>query len=58
MIIKRTFEDFLKTGLIEYLDVNEESDAQIAVYEKDINRLISIFKSCLMVLQIYDDGLI
>ena len=33
----RTFEDFLVSGLIEYLDVNEESDALIAVYEKDIN---------------------
>lgn len=33
---EKTFDDFLKTGLIEYLDVNEESDALIAVYEKDI----------------------
>ena len=27
----RTLEDFLVSGLIEYLDVNEESDALIAV---------------------------
>jgi DNA-directed RNA polymerase III subunit RPC2 len=28
-----TFEDFLKKGLVEYLDVNEENDAYIALYE-------------------------
>lgn len=33
---KLTFDDFLKKGLVEYVDVNEESDANIAVYEKDI----------------------
>ena len=31
-----TYEDFLNQGLIEYLDVNEENDAMIALYEKDI----------------------
>ncbi|PRP77129.1 DNA-directed RNA polymerase III subunit RPC2 [Planoprotostelium fungivorum] len=30
------FDDFLKRGLIEYLDVNEENNSMIAVYEKDI----------------------
>lgn len=30
------FDDFLHDGLIEYLDVNEENDALIAMYEKDI----------------------
>jgi hypothetical protein len=25
-------------SLVEYLDVNEEGDSNIAVYEKDINR--------------------
>jgi DNA-directed RNA polymerase III subunit RPC2 len=30
------FEDFLHRGLVEYLDVNEESDSEIAIYEKDI----------------------
>lgn len=30
------FEDFLSRGLVEYLDVNEENDSNIAVYEKDI----------------------
>lgn len=29
------FEDFLVDGLIEYLDVNEENDAHIAVYQKE-----------------------
>ncbi|XP_024024074.1 DNA-directed RNA polymerase III subunit 2 [Morus notabilis] len=32
----RTFDDFLREGLIEYLDVNEENNALIALYEKDI----------------------
>ncbi|CAO3588090.1 unnamed protein product [Absidia cylindrospora] len=30
------FDDFLRKGLVEYLDVNEESDANIATYERDI----------------------
>ncbi|KAK7891116.1 hypothetical protein WMY93_023079 [Mugilogobius chulae] len=34
----RTFEDFLHEGLVEYLDVNEENDCQIAVYERMINK--------------------
>ncbi|KHJ43988.1 DNA-directed RNA polymerase, beta subunit [Trichuris suis] len=34
---KRTFNDCITDGLLEYLDVNEENDANIAVYEKDIN---------------------
>lgn len=34
---KATFEDFLKKGVLEYLDVNEENDALIAVHESDIN---------------------
>ncbi|KAG0230566.1 DNA-directed RNA polymerase III core subunit ret1 [Actinomortierella wolfii] len=33
---KMTFDDFLKRGLIEYLDVNEESDSNIALYEREI----------------------
>ncbi|KAG8200108.1 hypothetical protein JTE90_001961 [Oedothorax gibbosus] len=32
----RFFSDFLRDGLIEYLDVNEENDSYIAVYENDI----------------------
>jgi DNA-directed RNA polymerase III subunit RPC2 len=32
----RTFEDFIHDGLVEYLDVNEENDSNIAVYESDI----------------------
>ncbi|KAI0244506.1 DNA-directed RNA polymerase III complex subunit Rpc2 [Massospora cicadina] len=31
------FDDFLRLGLVEYLDVNEESDANLAVYEHDID---------------------
>ena len=34
----RTFLSFLRQGLVEYLDVNEEGDSNIAVYEKDINQ--------------------
>ncbi|KAM0786053.1 DNA-directed RNA polymerase III subunit [Microbotryomycetes sp. NB124-2] len=33
---KYTFDTFLQKGLIEYLDVNEENDAFIALYERDI----------------------
>ncbi|KIV99904.1 hypothetical protein, variant [Verruconis gallopava] len=33
---KMTFDDFLAKGLVEYLDVNEENDSDIAMYEKDI----------------------
>lgn len=33
---KMTFDSFLHKGLIEYLDVNEENDAYIALYESDI----------------------
>ncbi|CAM6092659.1 unnamed protein product [Calypogeia fissa] len=29
----RTFEDFLREGLVEYLDVNEENNCLIALYE-------------------------
>lgn len=32
-----TFDDALSRGIVEYLDVNEENDSNIAVYEKDIN---------------------
>lgn len=31
-----TFDDFLKAGLVEYLDVNEENDSLIALYESEI----------------------
>ncbi|KAI9823339.1 MAG: DNA-directed RNA polymerase III core subunit ret1 [Thelocarpon impressellum] len=30
------FDDFLSRGLVEYLDVNEENDSNIAVYETEI----------------------
>jgi DNA-directed RNA polymerase III subunit RPC2 len=32
----RTFNDCIKEGLIEYLDVNEENNALIAIKEKSI----------------------
>ena len=31
------FDDFLARGLVEYLDVNEENDCNIAMYENEIN---------------------
>ena len=31
------FEDFLRQGLVEYLDVNEENDCNIALYPPDID---------------------
>ena len=31
------FEDFLHQGLVEYLDVNEENNCNIALYESDID---------------------
>jgi len=31
------FDDFLTHGLVEYLDVNEENDSLIALYEKDLD---------------------
>ena len=34
---KMGFDDFLSQGLVEYLDVNEENDANIAMYEENIN---------------------
>ena len=32
----RNFNDFLDEGLVEYLDVNEENDCLITVYERDV----------------------
>jgi DNA-directed RNA polymerase III subunit RPC2 len=33
---RRTFDDFLKEGLVEYLDVNEENNSFISMYEREI----------------------
>lgn len=33
---RMNFEDFLKRGLVEYVDCNEENDAHIAIYEHEI----------------------
>ena len=38
ILFSRSFDDFLKEGLVEYLDVNEENDCMIALYESQINR--------------------
>ncbi|KAM3163652.1 DNA-directed RNA polymerase subunit beta [Lachancea thermotolerans] len=35
------FDDFLKLGLVEYLDVNEENDSFIALYERDLEPRIT-----------------
>ena len=34
---KIDFDGFLSRGMVEYLDVNEENDSNIAMYEPDIN---------------------
>lgn len=34
----RNFEDFLHESLVEYLDVNEENDCNVALYEHTINK--------------------
>ncbi|KAI3555353.1 DNA-directed RNA polymerase III subunit RPC2 [Colletotrichum abscissum] len=36
---KATFDDFLTHGIVEYLDVNEENDTLVALYEKDVTPL-------------------
>ena len=33
---KLKFSDFVKKGLVEYLDVNEENDSVIAIYESEV----------------------
>ncbi|XXG97729.1 DNA repair protein rhp57 [Hypoxylon texense] len=35
---KASFDDFLRQGIVEYLDVNEENDTLVALYEKDITK--------------------
>ncbi|CAG9938938.1 unnamed protein product [Clonostachys rosea f. rosea IK726] len=35
---KATFDDFLRKGVVEYLDVNEENDALITIYEDQITQ--------------------
>lgn len=32
----RTFDDLVREGKVEYVDVNEETDCNIAVYDKDV----------------------
>jgi DNA-directed RNA polymerase III subunit RPC2 len=34
---KMDFDDFLYRGIVEYVDVNEENDSNIALYENEIN---------------------
>ena len=38
--LRRTFEDFLHQGLIEYLDVNEENDSEISLYEEECTKWV------------------
>lgn len=38
--LPRSFEDFLHEGLVEYLDVNEENDCQISLYEHLISKYV------------------
>jgi len=38
LCVFRSFDDFLREGLVEYLDVNEENDCLVALSEADINR--------------------
>lgn len=45
----RPFHKFLEEGLIEYLDVNEENDCYIAVYEKDIEMYVYILSLLLYI---------
>eukprot|EP00126_Sphaerothecum_destruens_P010425 Sdes_comp20738_c0_seq1m16591 len=40
----RTFGDFLREGIVEYLDVNEENDSNIAIYERDISAITTHFE--------------
>ena len=35
---KMSFDDYLARGIVEYLDVNEENDALVALYEKDVTQ--------------------
>lgn len=35
---KVKFDDFLKNGIVEYLDVNEENDALITIYENQVTQ--------------------
>ena len=34
----RCFQDFIDDGIVEYLDVNEENDSLVAVYESEITQ--------------------
>ncbi|KND94146.1 DNA-directed RNA polymerase III subunit RPC2 [Tolypocladium ophioglossoides CBS 100239] len=35
---KVTFDDFLTNGIVEYLDVNEENDALVTIYEQQVTQ--------------------
>lgn len=39
----RSFEDFLREGLVEYLDVNEENDCMVSLYESEISRYLWLY---------------
>ena len=44
----RNFEDCLKDGLVEYLDVNEENDSRIAIVERFIGTCVpcAVTRAC------------
>ena len=41
-MLRRSFPDFLHQGLVEFLDVNEENDADIALYEDYITKSVDL----------------
>ena len=41
------FDDFLRNGLVEYLDVNEEDNALIALYEENIGLSLAAVQGAL-----------
>ncbi|KAJ1490081.1 hypothetical protein T484DRAFT_1778212, partial [Baffinella frigidus] len=51
----RTFTDFLKEGLIEYLDVNEENDCMIA-FDGENDCMIAMYEENDCMIALYESG--